>query len=47
MKLASQLNLPALTNFKLSDLHWGLLPDGHVIEKPSPVFPRIVVEDEA
>ena len=46
-KLAGQLNLPALTGFKLTDLHWGLLPDGHVIEKPSPVFPRIVAEVEA
>jgi methionyl-tRNA synthetase len=46
-KLAGQLNLPALMTFKLTDLHWGLLPDGHVIEKPSPVFPRIVAEVEA
>lgn len=44
-KLAAQLNLPALTGFKLADLHWGLLPDGHAIGKPKPVFPRIVVEE--
>jgi methionyl-tRNA synthetase len=43
-KLAAQLNLPALTALKLADLHWGLLPDGHVIEKPQPVFPRIVLD---
>ena len=43
-KLAAQINLPALTHLKLTDLHWGLLPDGHVIEKPQPVFPRIVAE---
>ena len=43
-KLAGQLNLPALTSLKLADLHWGLLADGHVIEKPTPVFPRIVAE---
>ena len=45
-KLTQQLNLPRLTSLKLDDLHWGLLPDGHVIEKPLPVFPRIVVEAE-
>jgi len=43
-KLAAQLNLPALTGLKLADLHWGLLPDGHTIGKPKPVFPRILVE---
>ncbi len=43
-KLAAQLNFPTLTNLKLADLHWGLLEDGHVIEKPMPVFPRIVPE---
>ncbi len=41
-KLASQLKLPGLTDLKLTDLHWGLLPDGHSIDKPTPVFPRIV-----
>ncbi len=44
-KLAAQLNLPSLTGLKLADLHWGLLPDGHHIGKPKPVFPRIVVEE--
>ena len=44
-KLASQLNLPELTGFKLADLQWGLLPDGHAIGKPTPVFPRIVIEE--
>jgi methionyl-tRNA synthetase len=43
-KLAAQINLPALTSLKLADLHWGLLPDGHLIEKPTPIFPRIVAE---
>ena len=44
-KLASQLNLPSLTALKLTDLKWGLLADGHLIGKPKPVFPRIVVEE--
>ena len=43
-KLASQLNLPELPALKLADLNWGLLPDAHVIGKPKPVFPRIVLE---
>lgn len=46
-KLASQLNLPILTELSLTDLHWGLLPEGHTIGKPKPVFPRIVVEENA
>ncbi len=44
-KLADQLNFPALTSLKLRDLHWGLLADGHTIHQPSPVFPRIIVEE--
>lgn len=43
-KLASQLKQPELTRLQLADLQWGLLPPGHAIEKPQPVFPRIVVE---
>jgi methionyl-tRNA synthetase len=43
-KLASQLKLPSLTQLKLTDLHWGLLADGHVIGTPLPIFPRIIVE---
>ncbi len=46
-KLATQLNLPSLTTLKLADLQWGLLPDGHAIDKPKPVFPRIVIEEKA
>ena len=26
---------------RLSDTQWGLLPDGHLLGKPAPVFPRI------
>lgn len=46
-KLAEQLQLPGLTAMKLTDLRWGLLPDGHAIGKPKPVFPRIVIEEPA
>ena len=45
-KLAAQLNLPELTELGLHELRWGLIPEGHVIGKPAPVFPRIVVEEK-
>ena len=40
-KLAAQVKLPSLSDLKLDDLKWGLIPEGHEIEKPQPVFPRI------
>ena len=43
-KLAAQLNLD-ITSLKLPDLKWGLLPEGHAIGKPTPAFPRIVIEE--
>lgn len=43
-KLAAQLNLPLLPELQLSDLHWGLIAEGHTIGKPKPVFPKIMVE---
>ena len=46
-KLAAQLNLPELMKLKLPDLRWGLLPDGHPLGKPKPVFPRIVAGEQA
>ncbi len=45
-KLAAQLKLPELDDLKLADLKWGLIPDGHEIEKPSPVFPRIDIKEK-
>jgi len=29
--------------FRLSEATWGGLPDGHVLGKPVPLFPRIEV----
>ena len=46
-KLAAQLALPSLTETGLSELHWGLIPEGHAIGKPKPVFPKIIVEENA
>jgi methionyl-tRNA synthetase len=30
--------------FSLADAEWGRLPDGHVVGKPTPLFPRIETE---
>ena len=30
--------------FSLADAEWGRLPDGHVVGKPTPVFPRIEID---
>ncbi len=46
-KLTAQLNAEHLKDLKLDDLKWGLLEDGHKINKPKPVFPRIVIEEDA
>jgi methionyl-tRNA synthetase len=29
--------------FSLADAEWGRLPDGHVVSKPTPLFPRIEI----
>ena len=31
--------------FSLADVKWGRLPDGHVVGKPVPLFPRIEISD--
>jgi methionyl-tRNA synthetase len=31
--------------FALADAEWGRLPDGHVVGKPVPLFPRIETTD--
>ena len=46
VKLAAQLKIPSISHIKLDDLKWGIIPNGHEIEKPSPVFPRIEVKAE-
>jgi methionyl-tRNA synthetase len=32
--------------FSLADAEWGMLPDGHVVGKPTPLFPRIEAASE-
>jgi hypothetical protein len=31
--------------FSLADAEWGRLPDGHVVGKPVPLFPRIETDN--
>ena len=31
--------------FSLADAEWGRLPDGHVVGKPIPLFPRIEIDE--
>jgi methionyl-tRNA synthetase len=31
--------------FSLADVEWGKLPDGHVVGKPVPLFPRIEIDE--
>jgi len=45
-KIQNQLRLENLAEKKISDLQWGLIPAGHEIGKPKPVFPRIQIESE-
>lgn len=32
--------------FSLGDAEWGKLPDGHVVGKPTPLFPRIEADED-
>jgi len=46
-RLAKQLNLDTLeTDLSLSSLKWGIIPEGHSVAKPKPVFPRLVSKKE-
>lgn len=39
--IRGQLGWTLPADFKLSDLRWGLLPDGHKLGEGTPVFPRV------
>lgn len=46
-RMLDQLNASDLvTGLTPARLAWGLLPDGHKVNEPSPVFPRILSEEE-
>lgn len=42
-KIREQLGWAMPASFKLSDLKWGLLPDGHQAGQGTPLFPRVEV----
>lgn len=48
-KMREQLRWEKPAGFTLDSLRWGLLPDGHTIGKPKPLFPKIeaLAEDGA
>ncbi len=44
-RILEQLQLD-LSGKTASDLSWGLLAEGHSVQSPSPIFPRILSEEE-
>jgi methionyl-tRNA synthetase len=45
-KIWEQLNLPGrIEETRFDDLEWGRFPEGVVVNKPEPIFPRIMPED--
>ncbi|MFZ4763791.1 MAG: methionine--tRNA ligase [Roseimicrobium sp.] len=40
-KMRAQLGWQMPDGFKVQDLHWGLLPDGHQLGQPVPLFPKL------
>jgi methionyl-tRNA synthetase len=42
-RIREQLGWSKPTDFKLSNLHWGLLPAGHQLGQGTPLFPRVEV----
>ncbi len=43
VKIREQLGWSLPIGFKLADLKWGLLPDGHQLGQGTPLFPRVEV----
>ncbi|MCB1226760.1 MAG: methionine--tRNA ligase [Verrucomicrobiales bacterium] len=43
-KLRAQIGWQPPATFLIQNLTWGLLPDGHRLNNPSPLFPRLEVE---
>jgi len=44
-RIQSQLKAPFLETVNIHDLQWGMIPVGHEVAKPKPVFPRISIEE--
>jgi len=45
-RIQAQLKLDTLETMTLEDIKWGVVPTGHAIAKPKPVFPRIELPKE-
>lgn len=41
-RIQEQLGWTVPAGFSLSDLKWGLLPDGHTLGEPQPLFPKVL-----
>jgi methionyl-tRNA synthetase len=41
-KMQQQLGWTPPAGFTLPDLKWGILPDGHPLGEPSPIFPKVL-----
>ena len=41
-RIHAQLGWTMPDNFTLSDLKWGLLPDGHTLGEPQPLFLKVL-----
>lgn len=41
-RIQAQLGWIVPDGFTLADLTWGLLPEGHVLGEPSPLFPKVL-----
>lgn len=44
-RIQKQLKAEHLSEISLDDIQWGVLPIGHEVAKPKPVFPRIQLEE--
>ncbi|MDB6132961.1 MAG: metg: methionine--trna ligase [Verrucomicrobiales bacterium] len=42
-KIQTQLGWTPPAGFTLQDLQWGLLPDGHTLGEPQPLFPKVLL----
>ena len=45
-RIQNQLKANFLADVNINDLKWGMIPTGHEVAKPKPVFPRISLEEE-
>lgn len=46
-RIQAQLGWTVPDNFTLAGLRWGLLPDGHAIGEPQPLFPKVLPPADA